>query len=396
MAIENFNLISAKSFDEQNDIENTLLAAIVQNETGGDAFISPTSWDDIDNMVDLGIAKKQIKIGDQFTCARGNETITWDVLGHNCDTLTDAQYSNRDNMTLCMHDIYTVIEFDTRQAFYATDEGLAAGTYNILISSQPWYNPDQGKYAQFTLTQPLPAGGQMVFTHTHNTTMFGATFSTYSGPTSTSPIESPIILEGSDGINLGTLTILEQTNINASQRAFFGSGNYKNSAIRQWLNSNAVAGSVWQPMTKFDRPPSWASTINGFMYGLDEDFIKSIKKTHIKVARNTLFESGGYDEMDDYFFLLSKPQVYGGATVTGVDEGSVYPYFENYSDLSAAGLDADKNRIKTKNSSAAMWWRLRSPGVSTGHYTWLVNVAGYVSVSAYAAYSGGIVAACTI
>ena len=394
MAIENFNLISAKSFDEQNDIENTLLAAIVQNETGGDAFVSPTSWEDIDNMVDLGIAKKQIKIGDQFTCNRDNDEITWDVIGHNCDTLTDPQFANRDNMTLCMHDVYTSIQFGAGQAFYVTDEGLAAGTYNILISSQPGYTADQDKYAQFTLTRALPAGGQMVFTHAYDATMFRKTFLTYSGSTSTSPIESPTISEGSDGINLGSLTVLEQTNINSSHRAFFGSNNYKNSAIRQWLNSNAVAGSVWQPMTKFDRPPSWASTANGFMYGLDEDFVKSIKKTHIKVARNTLFEGGGYDEMDDYFFLLAKPQVYGGSTVTGVDEGNVYPYFENYSDLNAAGTNADTNRIKTKNNSALGWW-LRSPGVSSGGFVWYVYPAG--GVSDYIAPSArGVAAACTI
>lgn len=394
MAIENFNLISAKSFDEQNDIENTLLAAIVQNETSGDAFISPTSWDDIDNMVDLGIAKKQIKIGDQFTCNRDNDEITWDVIGHNCDTLTDPQFANRDNMTICMHNIYTAIQFGARQAFYVTDEGLAAGTYNILISSQPWYTSDQGKYAQFTLTQPLPAGGQMVFTHAYNTTMFGKTFSTCSGPTSTTVIETPTIIEGSDGINLGSLTALEQTSINSSHRAIWGSNNYKNSAIRQWLNSNAVAGSVWQSMTKFDRPPSWASTTNGFMYGLDEDFVKSIKKTHIKVARNILFEGGGYDEMDDYFFLLSKPQVYGSSTVTGVDEGNVYPYFENYSGLNAAGTGADTNRIKTRNNSATWWW-LRSPSASYGSSVWYVNPPGYV-YPYYATNAYGVAAACTI
>jgi hypothetical protein len=367
----------------------------VQNETGGDAFISPTSWDDIDNMVDLGIAKKQIKIGDQFTCNRGNDEIVWDVIGHNCDTLTDPQFANRDNMTLCMHDVYTSLQFGVRQAFYATDEGLAAGTYNILISSQPWYTADQGKYAQFTLTQPLPAGGQMVFTHTYNATMFGTTIKTFTSPSTTSALESSAISEGSDGINLGTLTALEQTNINSSHRALLGSNNYKNSAIRQWLNSDKQAGNVWESKTKFDRPPSWVSTVNGFMYGLDEDFVKSIKKTHIKVARNTLFEGGGYDEMDDYFFLLAKPQVYGGSTVTGVDEGNVYPYFENYSDLNAAGTGANTNRIKTRNNSATWWW-LRSPIVSYGSNVWYVSPTGSMSTPYSAASAGGVAAACNI
>lgn len=396
MAIENFNLISAKSFNEQNDIENTLLAAIVQNETSGsDAFVLPTSWDDIDNMVDLGIAKKQIKIGDQFSCNHGNNEIIWDVLGHNCETLTDVQFANRDNMTICMHNCFpTQMQFSARQAFYATDEGLPAGTYNILISSTS-YAADQGKYAQFTLTQPLPAGGQMVFTHYVAATIFNKTFSTYSSSTSTVAIETPLITEGSNGINLGALTGSQQTNINSNMRADYGTSNYKDSAIRQWLNSDATAGNVWKPTTKFDRPPEWASTADGFMRGLDEDFVKAIKKTHIITARNTAFENGGQDEIDDYFFLLSKPQVYGGGNGVNVNEGNAYPYFENYSSLNAAGSGANNNRIKTRGNSANVWW-LRSPSTNFASSIFSIGVDGGIYNYYRMNSKFSVVAACTI
>ena len=395
MSVNSINLLSEDSFIQQQDAENALLAAIVQREiTNQHTDMIPNSWANIDSMVDLGIAKSQIYIGDQFTCARGNETITWDVLGHNCDTLTDAQYSNRDNMTICMHDcLLDASTFDAREAFYATDSGLAAGTYNILISSQPWYTADQGKYAQFTLTNALPAGGQLVFTHDYNTTMFNKTFHVFTSPTS-SVVETPTITEGQDGTYLGALTANLQTEINSSHRAIFGNGNYKQSAIRQWLNTDKIADNWWIAQNKWGRAPVYASTVNGFMYGIDEDFLKVIKKTHIKVARNTLFEGGGIDEMDDYFFLLSKPQVYGGATVSGIDEGSVYPYFKNYSDLSAAGTGTDSNRIKKRNNSAAYYW-LRSPAVGYGSIVWYVGTAGQLS-SNYAAGAFGVAAACTI
>ena len=397
MSIDRFNLLSQESFINQQNTENILLASIVQKKIANETTdFTPNSWENVDSMVDLGLAKTSIYIGDQFVSTRNNVNITWDVIGHNCETLSDTKYSNRDNMTLYMHDLFSesLVQFGARQAFYVTDNGLTAGVYNILIESQPWYTRDQGKYAQFELTQDLPAGGQIVFTHADNTTMFGKTLSTLASPESTTALENIEISEGTEGINLGTLKASLQNSINSSYRAFWGSGNYKESAVRQWLNSKNTAGNVWNPQTKFDRPPSWADTLNGFMYGMDEDFLKVIKKTHIKYARNTLFEGGGYDEIDDYFYLLSKPQIYGGATVLGVDEGEIYPYFINYSTLNAAGTGNDKNRIKTRNGSAQWYW-LRSPGAGYGSNVWNVAATGQLYHNS-ASYAGGVAAACTI
>ena len=397
MSIDRFNLLSQESFINQQNTENILLASIVQKKiANGTTDFTPNSWENVDSMVDLGLAKTSIYIGDQFVSTRDNVNITWDVIGHNCETLSDTKYSNRDNMTLYMHDLFSesLVQFGARQAFYATDNGLTAGVYNILIESQPWYTEDQGKYAQFELTQDLPAGGQIVFTHAHNATMFGKTLSTWASPESTTALENVKISEGTEGINLGTLKASLQNSINSSRRAFWGSGNYKESAVRQWLNSKNTAGNVWKHQTKFDRPPSWANTLNGFMYGMDEDFLKVVKKTHIKCARNTSFEGGGYDEMDDYFYLLSKPQIYGGATVLGVDEGEIYPYFINYSTLNAAGVGNDKNRIKTRNGSAQSY-SLRSSNADSECGIWGVNTAGQLSTS-FATNTSGVAAACTI
>lgn len=225
MSIDRFNLLSQESFINQQNTENILLASIVQKKiANGTTDFTPNSWENVNSMVDLGLAKTSIYIGDQFVSTRNNVDITWDVIGHNCETLSDTKYSNRDNMTLYMHDLFSesFVQFNARQAFYATDNGLTAGVYNILIESQPWYTEDQGKYAQFELTQDLPAGGQIVFTHDYNVTMFGKTLSTFASPESTTALENIEISEGTEGINLGTLKASLQNSINSSRRVFLG------------------------------------------------------------------------------------------------------------------------------------------------------------------------------
>ena len=61
----------------------------------------------------------------------------------------------------------------------------------------------------------------------------------------------------------------------------WGSNNYAQSAARQWLNSDAAAGSVWTPTNKFDRAPFWATSKAGFMKGLPADFLAAVQPAAI-------------------------------------------------------------------------------------------------------------------
>lgn len=330
----------------------------------------------------------------QLTSTRGSDTLTWDILGINHDTPSDSQYTH--SMTLQLHDQFpTALQFDAPEAFYYCETALTAGTYYFTIdSTYDTANNDLSAY-QFTLTQDVPAGGQLTFPW-GNTEASVVKVNSFASRTSTTAIEQVSVTEGTDGQNLGNLTIAGDfsNNLNSIERVRYGSNNYKESAIRQWLNSDQPAGNVWTPQTKWDRPPAWVATADGFMRGMDADFLATVGRTHIVVSRNTVCDGGGYDEMDDFFFLLSKREVYMGNEVASVIEGEPYPYYSDYSDLSAPGTGVDSNRIKYRGRNAQYWW-LRTPYSRYGYVVRTVGTAGNLN-SHGANASHGVAPACNI
>ena len=350
----------------------------------------PTSWDDVQALVRSGVAPQIFQIGDQLICQKDGVNIVWDVLAHNQDVPTDPTLTR--SMTLGMHNIYAMMMFDNKEAAFATESGLTAGTYNFTVGQHPWVSADVGKTYQFTLTQDVPANGQIVFNNAYNATFNNATVSTYSDWTSTTAIESATMTEGSSGTSLGTINNAgtPASGINSIQRALLGSNNYKESAIRQWLNSDQVAGSVWTPQTKFDRPPDWRNSSKGFMNGLDADFKAVIGEITFNTARNTVSDGGGYDTMSDKFRLLARENVYAGKEVSMVDEGGVYDYYSKYSSHSSASTSADTNRIKRYNNSPNWWW-LRSPYAGTAAIARSIGSGGDYAVNGY-----GVVVACNV
>ena len=359
------------------------------------AFMPVTSWEDVQKAVRLGIASKIFSIGDQLTCQRNNVNLVWDVIGIDHDTPADPQFTH--SMTLQLHDCFpTAIQFDAPEAFYYAENGLEAGTYHFTIDStyDATYN-DLTSY-QFTLTQAVPAGGQLTFPWGSNVNASTIKVNSFASATSTTAIEQVAVSEGTDGANLGTLTAAGDfaNNLNSIHRVRYGSNNYKESAIRQWLGSSAAAGSVWTPQTKFDRPPSWVSTVDGFVNGMDSDFLAVLGNVTKVTAKNTVTDGGGSDTTTEKFFLLSRSEVYGGVEVSGVNEGEPYPYYSDYSVLSVAGIGNDSNRIKYRNGSALQWW-MRTPYSGSGYYVRYIFTAGNVGGS-NASVSYGIVPACNI
>lgn len=307
------------------------------------------------------------------------------------DVPADTQLEH--SLTVGFQDCFAELQFDNKEAMFAFDEGLAAGTYHFTVGAQPWVAGDVGKVVQFTLASDIPAGGQIVFGNAYNATMVGATISVYASPTATAASETATLSEGTDGTDLGTLSNATNGAMNSVQRGYLGSNNYNESAIRQYLNSDKAAGSVWTPQTKWDRPPSWAASTAGLLYRMDPEFVSVIGKVKKRTAKNTVSDGGGYIDTEEKVFLLSRTEVYAG-TNNSVDEGGPYRYFSEFSDLSSAGTGADSNRTKYRNNVAKYWW-LRSPytGSAGGPFgTYPSGTVGHIS----ATYSFGAAPACCI
>lgn len=374
-----FGLLSEEVFAEKLDTQNALLARIAAAQ--GTAI---TDYKTLQMLCRRGLASTVLSVGDQIGVTRGSETIVFDVIGFDHDTPADPQFTH--SITLQMHDCMAGTQYSAPQAMYYAETELAAGTYNVTPATGWSGGMGNGKTYQFTLTKSVPAGGQIVWNGAYDKDPLNYKIYTYSGPTSTAVIETATPTVGSDGTALTTL--------NTAQRMCCGSNNWQDSAMRQWLNSSAAAGSVWTPKTNYDRPPSWASSSAGLLNGMDDEFLSILGKCTKRTAKNTVNEGGGYTDTEDLFFLLSRSEIFAGVEVSGVDEGAVYPYYQNYSDYTAANAGADSNRIKYR-SNAAQWWWLRTPNAGYTYGVRLVYTAGQLH-SHDANYAYGVAAACNI
>lgn len=178
-----------------------------------------------------------------------------------------------------------------------------------------------------------------------------------------------------------------------SDRASYGSNNWAESSIRQWLNSNGEAGSWWTAKTEYDVEPPYASSGAGFMAGFDEDFLSTVGEVTKITARNTITDGGGSDTTAEKFFLLSLTEVYGGL-VNSISEGEAYPYYADNSSLSAADTTVDDNRVKYRNGVVQFWW-LRSPDPSDSYSVRFVKTTGSIGTIT-ANTSRGVAPACCI
>lgn len=360
-------------------------------EVPGGGGTGVETWQGVRQLVRNGKAKDVFAIGDQLTCQRAGTTLTWDIIGIDVDTPADERFAH--SLTLQLHDCINVLQYDAPEALYYCESALESGTYNFTLLSGYDVDYGGGKTYQFVLTKEVPAGGQIAFPWGYNVQASTVKVSTYKDRTDTTAIETVAVAEGAEGTNLGTADG-NSTNMNHTHRIRYGSSNWKESAMRQWLNSAGAAGGVWTPQAIFDRPPAWKTNTAGFLNGLDADFLAVVGKTRKVTCRNTATDGGGSDTTEDRFFLLSRREMFAGDEIRNVIEGEPYPFYSDFSDLTAAGVGADANRIKYRNGSASYWW-LRTSDPWSGSNVRLVFPSGAVSSSG-ASNAVGVAPACNI
>ena len=376
------------SFDNSNSglASENVQDAIDEIAIKIDDMFKIESWADVQNIVNLGMAHNVFKVGEQFECSHTKYgTLIWDIV----DVAPEK-------ISLCTHKCITNLKFDIEEALYYAETELAPGTYNFTVVNQIWYPSDNGKTFQFTLTKPVPQGGQIVLDMTYNNTLAGKGVYTYPSGGSTALIEAAPITQGSGGTALGK-TDGSVANVNHIQRAIMGSNNYKESFLRQWLNSDGAAGTFWTSQTVFDRLSSWPyekPSIDGFMNGLDADFLAVVSDTTYDVGLNNVTDGGGKETLTDKFVLLSRDEIYAGSE-GGVTQGKPLPYFSEFSYNGNPSTETDNNRIKTDARGVATDWWLRSPNTIYAGSVRYVSPSGVLN-SNVADRTFGVAPACNI
>lgn len=338
---------------EQMDTMNENLAKIAK-AVGSQVDIS--TWEGIQKAVRSGIAKDILPVGSQLAVNHSvYGTRLFDVVAH--DYLKSVHDENAHTMTIQQHDLLPSTQFDAREAFYYAEAELPAGTYNFTLATA-YISWAEGTY-QFTLTKPVPKGGQLEISGYADAAMTAQQVRSYANQTTTSATESVAITAGSGGTNLGTFG----EGLNHYHRICYGSNNYKESAMRQFLNSSAAAGSVWTPQTKFDRPPFWMTSLVGYKNGLDQDFLAVVGKVVLPCSASDTYEApdssitkGTKYTLNDEFYLASAREIFN-TTWDVEDDSKVFPFYEG------AG---NADRIKYRDGSATDWW-LRTPNFENAY-----------------------------
>lgn len=366
------------------------------------------SWEGFRNLCRAGGIKTYYGVGDQLQCKRGDTTLTWDIVH-----IGDIEKTGGNYVILQTHDClpWDTFEFDAREAIFRAPSDLPVGTYHFTtsvsgITDTSWTDGSKSGWTktwQFTTTKVVPKGGQICFSKgmEWNTDLSTLSISTYSKPADTTALETVTMTQGTDGTDLATLGT-----VNHAQRICYGYGRWSQSALRQWLNSDAAANAWWSPRNDFDRPEHYA-TMAGFMNGIDSDFLAVVAKSNLTTDINKISDSGGHETTQDLFFLPAMVNLNGGnnfysnpgSAVQDVEDTVAWDYYTKFRRDGKTGTNTeqDDNRRKYKQGSSTEWsWWERSPWCGFACYVRTVTGGGRTWWSGRAFNWFGVAPACRI
>jgi len=192
--------------------------------------------------------------------------------------------------------------------------------------------------------------------------------------------------------------------------ASYGYNRWSESGIRAWLNSDQAKGNWFGAYFErggsqvarraADIAPDQHATVNGFLKGLDPDFVAILGEIQVETSCNTITDSGVTDTTYDKIFLPSLEQIYCTPEAAGV-EGDYWEYWKE-----RLGLTSPASYYPTtypnyityalENHSSAQHVRLRSADRGYSCYTWYVYSGGYVGSNFGAHYARRCTPACVI
>ena len=158
---------------------------------------------------------------------------------------------------------------------------------------------------------------------------------------------------------------------NHPDRASWGSNSWKESNMRQWLNST---GNDWfRKQNEYDVRSGSTGYSSGWMTGFVTGFLDLVMPVYNKTARNYLSAiggggGGGYDITLDKFWLLSVKEVFGNNS-NDIAEGKQFSYFRDVATTNTQRIQYDEG-----GTARNVW--LRSPNASSATLEHYITTGG--------------------
>lgn len=173
-------------------------------------------------------------------------------------------------------------------------------------------------------------------------------------------------------IPYGSYTAVYKTDVTNNVTVYnnirqYGYNVYKYSAIRQWLNSDAVGGSWWQASHIGDVAPNYTNQA-GFMKDLDSSFKAILQRTEVITAGNAVTDDGSNYSTYDYLFLPSNYETYVSSSPVEGDRQNIFAM----GNQGASGLRA---RGSLDGGITTNWW-VRSAVRNGANYTNYISNRG--------------------
>lgn len=348
---------------------------------------SGMEWADVQTIVANGAGEKAFSVGTQLidkwkdTADVKEYDLPWQVNHFEDVTLEDGEIVP--GMWLQTHYCLPFgVQFSHQRAFLACPDGLAAGTYHFDFAKAWGNNVKPGISYQFTLTKPVEKGGRLAGCYGAPDTA-PTSWKVYSyGKDGITLNETVNVTVGSSGTDIGTIPYEKRNgNINSIQEMAYGWNRWKTSALRQWLNSNKPKGKWWTPQDQWDICPDQLANKDGFLCGMPEQMLNSLKKVKVSTFANTVNDEGVEDITYDYVTLPSLGQIHAQTQIAG--EGNPHTYWKRRSGKSTphALYQDDPNMItySVANKTSAQYVRLRSAYRISAYSAWYVYSSGSIS-----------------
>ena len=304
-----------------------------------------------------------------------------------------------------VYPVLTGAQFCAGQKLHIFSSGLSAGTYkfSLLKGSYGGSTGADGSYV-FTSTVAIPAGGWLrldgwgYWKSTYSSAQFltDTKVKTYDASGNVLETITPVAYSsqsvdedlGNYSARKDQYSSAETAYKNSMEAQGGGSNEYIGSAVDQWLNTAGLANNWFQPRT-FDMKPNFAN-INGFLHGMDEEFLECIRTANVVTKGETVYENRASATIKRKFYLLSEKEI--GFTIYGDEGEKMIDYYSQFG--SATNNAVDWRIIKTQGGSAQYVW---TRSAVRGHADYVYNVlpTGAYNYS-HAYYSSAVVPACEI